>query len=701
MADARSYGRAGTFFGIRKGSFWVIILWIGLFLLWGCDGSDDGTVTGSGSISGKVTLDGRGIRRVSLTLTGGSLQKTAVTNRLGAYEFQDVPSGIFKVTLTPPDGYTGAPSQTVVKRSTRKVGNVHFAMRSDTIRRIASGTLIGKREENGIAAWYGVPFAKPPVKDLRWKAPQPESPWAKTLMATTACQPCTQYVNMLSNYPAEYDGQVMGGEDCLYLNIWAPDTAGQKPVMFWVHGGGNSIGEGAAYNGKMLAEKHNVVVVAINYRLGPLGWFAHPALRRAGGTPEDRSGNFGTLDIVRALEWVQANIAAFGGDKNKVTLFGESAGAFNTLSMLASPLSAGLFHRAIAQSPVIEWVAGNSNWQPMSVAENYVDDAAPGYPTSSRETVNRLLMADGLAADRPAAKRLQESMADEAIEAYLRAMPAAKLISAYGTEPQFGGMIIMPTGIQDGYVLPRKDPLSVFKAGEYHQVPIMLGTNRDEYKLFLMMDPDYALSVMDTIPIVIKPKNYELAAKYYSDMWKVTSVDEVAAAISLHQPDDIYVYRFDWDEEPNIMGVDLSFMVGAAHGIEIPYVFADPSMVLMDLMVMTYTPANKEGRIALAQSMSSYWAAMAYDGSPGTGRPHAPQAVAWTPWTDAADGKNLMIFDTPADVGIHMADIHLYGDEIKNSLQNETGFRTDADHCRVYGDIFGADDFYRENCSRR
>jgi para-nitrobenzyl esterase len=207
---------------------------------------------------------------------------------------------------------------------------------------------------------------------------------------------------------------------------------------------------------------------------------------------------------------------------------------------------------------------------------------------------------------------------------------------------------------------------------------------------------------MDTIPIVIKPKNYGLAAKYYSDMWKVTSVDEIAAAIGLHQPNDIYVYRFDWDEEPDIMGVvDLSFMVGAAHGIEIPYVFADPGMVLMDLMVMTYTPANKEGRIALAQSMSSYWAAMAHDGSPGTGRPQAPQAVAWTPWTDAADSKNLMIFDTPADAGIHMADFHLYADDIKNSLQSETGFRTDADHCRVYGDIFGTDDFYQENCSGR
>lgn len=704
VAGMRSSIRTGSDFGImlQRAIGGLVFILIVMTLFWACDGSGDGTGGGNGSIAGKVTLDGRGIRRATLTLTGQDIQKTATTNILGAYEFQDVPQGIFKVKLTPPAGYTGAPMQTVIKaRDAQKVDGVHFALQSDTAKRLRAGMVIGKREENGIAAWYGIPFASPPVNALRWKAPRAEAPWGKTLIAATPCQPCTQYVNMLSNYPAEYDGQVMGTEDCLYLNVWAPESesGGLKPVMFWIHGGGNSIGEGAVYNGRKLAEKYNVVVVALNYRLGPLGWFAHPALRGAESTPEDRSGNFGTLDIIRALEWVQENIAVFGGDKDKVTVFGESAGGFNTLTMLASPLTGGLFHRAIAQSPVIEWIGGHSNWQPMGVAENYMDGDEPGYPLSSREIVNNLLVADGLAADRQAAKALQDSMSDDALETYLRNVPADKLILACPTLPQFGGMIIMPTGIQDGYVIPRKDVLSVFRDGEYHRVPIMLGTNRDEYKLFLMLDPEYTVTLMDQIPLVIKPRNYGLAAKYYSDAWKATAVDQVAAAIRTHQPDDIYAYRFDWDEEPNILGVDLSFMVGAAHGIEIPYVFADPGMVLMDLMVMTYTPANKPGRMALAESMSSYWAAMAYDGSPGTGRPQAPQAVTWTPWTDEAGGENLMVFDTPSDAGIHMADFHLHMEDIRNNLRSETGFRTQADHCRVYGEIFGADEFYQHACS--
>ncbi len=448
---------------------------------------------------------------------------------------------------------------------------------------------------------------------------------------------------------------------------------------------------------KLLAEKYEVVVVAINYRLGPMGWFAHPALRGRGTTLEDQSGNFGTLDIIRALEWVQDNIGVFGGDRGNVTLFGESAGAFNTLTLLASPLSEGLFHRAIAESPVIEWIAQDSNWQPMSVAENYMDDPQPGFHYSSRETINNLLVADGLAANRDAAKRMQTSMSNGQIEAYLRSQPPEKLISVYGN--QYGGMIIMPTGIQDGLVIPRKDPLSVFQAGEYHRVPIILGTNRDEMKLFLMTDPTYTLNLMGLVPIVRKPDNYGLAALYYSQAWKVTAVDEIAAAISRHQPDDIYVYRYDWDEEPNILGTDLSFIVGAAHGTEIPSVFADPNMILMDAMAFTYTPANKPGRAALAASLSSYWAAMAFNGSPGKGMPQAPQAAAWTPWRNEAGQANLMVFDTPSDAGVRMLDFHLYADDVQTRLQNESGFRTPADKCKVYHDIFGDDGYYQANCA--
>ncbi|MBU0991221.1 MAG: carboxylesterase family protein [Proteobacteria bacterium] len=668
--------------------FRIILILIGALLIAGCN------------ISGKVTLDGEGVQGVSVALSGNGVQKTVTTNKNGYYEFRNIAKGLYKVSVLPPEGYTGNPAQRVEKSSKyADVYAVHFKMESDTIKEISSGTIIGKREENGIAAWYGIPFAKPPVDDLRWKAPQPEESWDDAYMAATPCEPCTQYVSMLTGLSPEYYNQVIGSEDCLYLNVWAPENASgePKPVMLWVHGGANSIGEGAIYNGKMLAEKHDVIVVAINYRLGPFGWFAHPALRGEGTTIEDQSGNFGTLDIIRGLEWVQQNIDAFGGDKNNVTLFGESAGAINTLTLLASPLTEGLFHSAIAESPVIEWIAEHTNWQPMSVAENYMDDDEPGHHASSRETINNLLMEDGLAIDRDAAKALQDSMGNEDIEAYLRTMPAEKIMSVL--ESKYRGMIIMPSAIQDGYVIPKKGPLDVFQSGEYHQMPIMIGTNREEMKLFLMLDPYYTMNIMEVIPIILKPVDYELAAQYCSEAWKVTSVDELATAMSIHQPNDIYAYRFDWDDEANMLGIDLGAIVGAAHGVEIPSVFADPDMVIMESMSLTYTPENKPGRVALAESMSSYWAAMAYTGSPGTGMPYAPQAVEWTPWTNDAGAANLMIFDSPSDAGINMVNFHLYSDDVQERLQNETGFTTDTDQCMVYKAIYGEDEFYQAHCS--
>ena len=197
-----------------------------------------------------------------------------------------------------------------------------------------------------------------------------------------------------------------GSEDCLFINVWSPENSKSLPVMFWIHGGGNSVGEAATsiYDGSRLARENNVVLVSINYRLGPLGWFRHPALRTNDTTPADNSGNYGTLDIILALQWVQENIQQFGGDATNVTVFGESAGAFDTLSLMASPLATGLFHKAISQS-------GGLNLNSIASAENYVDDDEPGHPLSSQETVNQLLIQLGKASDRTAAKKAADGSA--------------------------------------------------------------------------------------------------------------------------------------------------------------------------------------------------------------------------------------------------------------------------------------------------
>jgi len=220
----------------------------------------------------------------------------------------------------------------------------------DPVVQTLSGTVRGFEEKANTWVWKAIPFAKPPVGPLRWKAPQDPDPWAETREESEYCSPCTQYAFFYRN--------VIGSEDCLYLNVWRPQTAETNlPVYFWIHGGGNSAGSAWTtsyfelaedYSGANLASISNFVFVSANYRLGPLGWFTHPALREGVlGREKNDSGNYGTLDLIKALTWIQGNIEAFGGDPNKVMIAGQSAGGFNVQSLLASPLAQGLFPKGL------------------------------------------------------------------------------------------------------------------------------------------------------------------------------------------------------------------------------------------------------------------------------------------------------------------------------------------------------------------
>ena len=227
-----------------------------------------------------------------------------------------------------------------------------------TERELNTGRIVGFVDKNNSHAWLGIPFARPPVGELRWKAPQPPESRGDTLKALEIGGMCTQYASPLSGAAIGETGKVTGQEDCLYLNAWAPpfepdnlpEGDDRLPVMLWIHGGGNSIGHGGSYNGAMLATTQRLIIITINYRLGPFGWFTHPALRDIEASEEDNSGNYGTLDIIRALQWVQENISNLGGNPGNVTIFGESAGAADVLSMMVSPGAKGLFHRAIVES---------------------------------------------------------------------------------------------------------------------------------------------------------------------------------------------------------------------------------------------------------------------------------------------------------------------------------------------------------------
>ena len=224
----------------------------------------------------------------------------------------------------------------------------------DPIAKTDYGKLKGYVDENKeVLVWKGVPYAKPPVGDLRWKAPEDPEPWHGVRDATSPAKKCTQ---LLTTDEWIRTGAVDpdSSEDCLYVDIYRPERPTYQheklPVYVWIHGGSNNFGSARQYDGSVLAAESDVVVVVVQYRLGPIGWFYHPALQTGGADILSDSGNFGTLDHAQALKWIRENIDAFGGNPHNVTVTGESAGAHNTMNMVISPLGKGLFHRAMSES---------------------------------------------------------------------------------------------------------------------------------------------------------------------------------------------------------------------------------------------------------------------------------------------------------------------------------------------------------------
>ena len=480
------------------------------------------------------------------------------------------------------------------------------------------GKVEGFADKSGTWVWKAVPFAKPPVGELRWKAPQEPEPWTGVREETEYCAECTQ---------RDFTESVVGSEDCLYLNVWRPqsDEIG-LPVYFWIHGGGNSLGTASTdgYNGANIAGKSDMVVVTVNYRLGPLGWFTHEALRSGeAGDEADDSGNYGTLDLVRALEWVQRNIEAFGGDPDNVTITGESAGAMNVFSLLISPLAEGLFHRAIAQS-------GMTVSSPVATGDDSV-----------RDVIVKLLVNDGTASDQESAVGVLDGMSGTEVEAYLRSQTTQELLSGY--ESLSFGMLQFPYIFEDGAVIP-EEGYDVLEAGTYpNKVPLMVGTNKEETKLFLFMDES----------LVADDEMYQLMASYSSDLWKAAGVDDVARKMTSHadQP-DVYVYQFLWgaggDVGESVMPDPWGFKIGASHALDIPFFFGNDNFIeFMGFFV--FTEENRPGRKALSDAMMTYAAQFARTGNPNPPESDSPE---WYPWTNDPGQPKSILWDADREKAI-------------------------------------------------
>lgn len=442
--------------------------------------------------------------------------------------------------------------------------------------KVEEGSVQGTIEE-GLAIYKGIPFAAPPVGDLRWKAPQPAAKWEGIKQATKFAP-----------------GPIQGGnppsgksEDCLYLNIWSPAKSAKDkiPVLVWIYGGG--FGAGATsesnYSGEHLAKK-GVVLVSIAYRVGQLGFMAHPEL--SAENPNKASGNYGLLDMIAGLKWIKKNIAAFGGDPNKVTIFGESAGGIAVSMLCASPLAKGLFHGAISQS-------GGSFGPPRPTT----------YPGENLKTLK----------DAEAAGAAYAKTAGVSSIADLRKIAADKLPAGRGWP------------IIDGYVIP-DDQYKLYEAKKYNDVPILVGYNSDEGASFSppKTPEEYITGVKNRY------------GKFADDLIKAypvgtTTVPKTARDLArdaafgwqtwiwarLHsQKGKTKVYYYYFDQHPDFPGDSPRFGSGSPHGQDVGFVFKH-----LNPNSQQATPTDEQ----VSETIANYWTNFAKYGHPnGNGVPNWP-----------------------------------------------------------------------------
>ena len=486
-------------------------------------------------------------------------------------------------------------------------------------------------EDEGIDAFYGLRYAAPPTGDRRFQPPVAPEAWQGVYDATAKGAPCmqlytpsgpvqTEQTRRIQSIFPTYGEAKIDNEDCLFLNVWTPDAeSGSRPVMVWFHGGGYDYGSGnwPAYDGRNLAEKGDVVVVTVNHRLNAFGYLN---LAEKFGDDFAASGNLGNLDLVRSLEWVRDNIAAFGGDPDNVTIMGESGGGSKVSHLMAMPSADGLFHKAIVQSgPGVR--SGDAG-----EAADYAD---------------AILAEAGVAT----VADLQNLPAEDLLAAVRRATPAS---AGFGKGPRFGP-------IADGTIIPR-DPFLPAAPEQSADIPLLIGYNKDEMTLFLAAQPWFGRideAMLDAMTAQMGDQATALVAAY-REMRPDYSPTHIASAAlgarfvqgtylladqqarSATAP--VYAYRLVW-ETPVAGG-----MLKAPHTLDIPLMFdnAAESAALV---------GDGEDAATMAAIMSDAWIAFAK-----TGRPSSELLPEWRPYTTHTryvmdlDVQSLLVSDPEAPV---------------------------------------------------
>jgi para-nitrobenzyl esterase len=450
-----------------------------------------------------------------------------------------------------------------------------------------------------VVSWFDIPYAQAPVGDLRWRAPRALIA-PQQLIAEREDTACVQQSSSYAGVEGGAEG-VIGSEDCLFLDIRAPkDFIGKNyPVMLWIHGGSNTTGLKDYYDYSKLAAAKGVVVVAINYRLGALGWFTHPAIQGQ-QSGEDQASNFGHLDIIHSLKWVRDNIAGFGGDAANVTVFGESAGAHNVYALLASPLAKGLFHRAIAQSGY----TGTS-----SLASAYNLDGTDTFVTRGAWQITQKLLAQ---------QGTDESdITDEALRERLKSSDAREFIALYNDKPDT--VDYSPLTTADGVVIPAVGMAAALADPQYGKnVPVISGANKDEVTLWFalhryFMETSYPFTKLLPPKVSIKdPQLYNFWVRTRSQAWKARGVDEPLSAMEQAGYKALYNYRFDWDDQEKSFFIDFPSIFGAAHGTDISFITGDFKYG----PVTAYIYPEGDSRDQMERTFMNIWGDFAHSGVP-------------------------------------------------------------------------------------
>ena len=489
------------------------------------------------------------------------------------------------------------------------------AAAADPVRvKIDSGVLVGG--SNGdVVSFKGVPYVAAPVGDLRWAPPKPLAPWTGERAATAYGPVCPQ--TLYPNKPNGGGAMGPSSEDCLFLNVWTARAAHKAPVMVWIHGGANQYGAGSvgAYDGSAFV-RDGVVLVSINYRLGVLGFFAHPALTKAAG-PGEPLGSYAIMDQVAALKWVRRNIAAFGGDPDNVTVFGESAGGADTLTLLGAPAAKGLFAKAIVES--------GGGWSPPD-------------PLAKAEVAGESLAR-------------KAGAPEGASLAQIRALSADALIAAGG---RFGPIV-------DGRFLT-ESPSQALGRGHAVDVPLLIGSNSFEASLMQAFGVPPAM-LLATVPANVKaayadlPDDAAKASAVFTDAVMGGPARWVAGREASGAPS--FLYHFSY-----VLDAQRPTSKGAAHASEIPYVFASWDKLGPNGQGVPVSAADQ----AITQRVHSCWVAFAK-----TSRPRCAGGPDWPAYTPETD--TLMEFDGAPHLETHFRKAQLDVQEARALKTLELGVK--------------------------